>query len=66
MIDPIMLLCETCTRSTSGFVSGLTHGAQPQGSGDYVAVALVSLLVLGVLVYAVIALKKGIGNNTTA
>jgi len=61
-----MLLCETCTRTSTSFIDGLTHGAKPQGSGDYVAVAIVSLFVLGVLVYAIIALKKGMGNNNVA
>jgi hypothetical protein len=50
---PVARACEVCAAQQPKLLRGLTHGAGPQGSFDYVIVLAAVAVVLFTLVYAI-------------
>lgn len=54
LLTPIMALaCEACDLQQPAITKNLTHGSGPQGTMDWIIVAIITLITLATLFYSV-------------
>lgn len=54
LLTPVMALaCEACDLQQPAITKNLTHGSGPQGTMDWIIVAIITLITLATLFYSV-------------